>query len=320
MSGDEIYKIKPGHTIQLKTRGARSGRNHSGSYIGDSFLTTRVRELRWITPAEDIYIAYLDLERPKQVKPVSSGNQALATALPPLPAGSSCLETFTRTISAGGWGTSEFGPPWIVFTGAGYYPAGLSTDGRALFDPFGHTGDGRAYVDLVGGMTPIWEMTGDLILHSEFYGEAAFYVELMETDGMPAASDPAFFIAHSRTGGDTQIRVLTNIVGPTTQTSDFVVPNTLIAYNPDTDTITSSLQFRVRYDAAGFKMKTWRSVDDEPSAWDLYLTDTPASQYISLSLRFTDTGVTGPHVSYVVDNLAITEGCHATNQSIYGGA
>lgn len=89
MSGDEIYKIKPGHSISYKSRASRGGRNPNGTYTGDSFLTTRIRDLRWTMPNEDQYIAHLQLERPKRTGPPSSGSQALTTASKPAPPTSS---------------------------------------------------------------------------------------------------------------------------------------------------------------------------------------------------------------------------------------
>ena len=80
MTGDEIWRIKPGQQIQFKSRAARGGRGPTGTFIGDSFLTTRVRELRWTMPAEDVYFAHVDLERPKRISTPSSGSQALALA------------------------------------------------------------------------------------------------------------------------------------------------------------------------------------------------------------------------------------------------
>lgn len=124
MSGDEIWKIKPGQQIQFKSRAARGGRAANGSYLGDTFLTTRVRELRWTTPAEDEYIAHLELERPKRIGAPSKGSQAL-TIMPTVQP--SCIDTFTRTVTRG-WGTSEiYGYEW---TDAGFTsPSGLSVDG-----------------------------------------------------------------------------------------------------------------------------------------------------------------------------------------------
>jgi hypothetical protein len=78
MAGDEIWKVKPGQQIQFKSRGARGGRTSAGTWIGDQFITTRVRELRWITPVEDQYIARLELERPRVSRP-GRGSKALAT-------------------------------------------------------------------------------------------------------------------------------------------------------------------------------------------------------------------------------------------------
>lgn len=76
MSGDEIYKIKSGQTIQVKARAARGGRTVAGVFSGDSFATGRIGELRWTMPAPDVYIAHLSLDNRKRAR---GGNQALAT-------------------------------------------------------------------------------------------------------------------------------------------------------------------------------------------------------------------------------------------------
>jgi hypothetical protein len=66
MSGDDIYKIKAGQLIQFKSLAARGGREANGTYSGDAFLTTRIREIVWtFTDASDQYWATLTLERPK---------------------------------------------------------------------------------------------------------------------------------------------------------------------------------------------------------------------------------------------------------------
>lgn len=88
MSGDEIWKVKPGQTIQFKSRGARGGRNADGSFAGDSFQTVRVRDLNWTMPAEDQYIAHLELERPKRIHAPSAGSQALTIMPTPAPVAS----------------------------------------------------------------------------------------------------------------------------------------------------------------------------------------------------------------------------------------
>jgi len=85
LSGDDIWKIKPGQQINFKSRAARGGRNANGTYSGDNFLTTRVRQINWTMPAEDIYFARLEIERPKRTQAPGTGNQALATQPRPAP-------------------------------------------------------------------------------------------------------------------------------------------------------------------------------------------------------------------------------------------
>ena len=98
MTGDEIWRIKPGQQIQFKARAARGGRGPTGTFLGDSFLTTRIRELRWTMPAEDVYFAHLELERPKRISVPSAGNQALALMPGEVVAGAT-IATFELTIS-----------------------------------------------------------------------------------------------------------------------------------------------------------------------------------------------------------------------------
>ena len=85
MSGDEIWKIKPGQQINFKSRAARGGRNANGTYSGDNFLTTRVRQINWTMPDEDRYKARLELEKPKRASSPGQGNQALAVMPKPAP-------------------------------------------------------------------------------------------------------------------------------------------------------------------------------------------------------------------------------------------
>lgn len=123
LTGDDIYKLKPGQNIQFKARAARSGRFVNGTYVGDSFLTTRIRELRWTMPAEDIYIAHLQLERPRPTQAHNQGNQALTTM--PKPPGTGVPNTYH--YNADGDGGDNLLPLWDAASNQGPPGAAGST-------------------------------------------------------------------------------------------------------------------------------------------------------------------------------------------------
>lgn len=92
MSGDDIYKVKAGQLIQFKSLGARGGRESNGSWTGDTFLTRRIREVRWtFTGVPDQYFATLTLDRPRhrigasKVQPKATTPQPAPPCLPDEP-------------------------------------------------------------------------------------------------------------------------------------------------------------------------------------------------------------------------------------------
>lgn len=163
LSGDEIWKIKPGQSISFKSRAARGGRNANGSYSGDTFLTTRLRQITWTMPNEDQYLARLELERPKRTQPPSRGNQALATMPEPAPIGStpsgsapgSCIETFTRNETST-WGISELGPPFLALSS----PTNFNVDGNYGTITGAGSGGARNYMDALLLSYPL-----DIVIH-----------------------------------------------------------------------------------------------------------------------------------------------------------
>ena len=111
LSGDDVWRIKPGQTIQFKSRGARGGRTPAGTFFADSFVTLRIREINWSMPAEDIYFARLELERPRRVSPSSVGDQAKTQTPKPNSNQSPTGDTLLHFYDANDSGSDD--PLWV---------------------------------------------------------------------------------------------------------------------------------------------------------------------------------------------------------------
>lgn len=91
MTGDDIWKVKPGQRILFKSRAVRGGLAVGGDFYGDNFLQTRVRSVTWTMPTADAYYARLELERPRRIAGLGNGRrQPKSTAAKPPP---DCIPT-----------------------------------------------------------------------------------------------------------------------------------------------------------------------------------------------------------------------------------
>lgn len=80
MSGDEVWKIKAGQTINIQSRATGKGREPAGTFYGDNFQTRRIREVRWHFPGVDMYEAELEIDKIQRLSPPVASKTTMQAA------------------------------------------------------------------------------------------------------------------------------------------------------------------------------------------------------------------------------------------------
>lgn len=128
----QLGSIKAGQTIQVKARAAKGGRGPTGTFLGDSFTTLRIAELRWLMPEPMTYFAQLQLSRPPRISPYGSGDQALVTAKTAILGGPTATLSYGSGIPVTAYQMTETNKAPGSWMSAANFVAGSGTDFASL--------------------------------------------------------------------------------------------------------------------------------------------------------------------------------------------
>jgi len=216
-----------------------------------------------------------------------------------------CLETFSRTTTAG-LGTSEIGPqPWFHRSiPDGFDPGGtIYVDGSKAVIP---SGSSPGYIHTyslrdIAFSTPFqW----DGLAHLDSNGVSECTLDIGRFDGtdyydgvtFPYPAQAAYLEIYQGSPNNGFMHAF--LVAGTSSTSNYDVPNTS-QIGPD------DIRWRVRIDATSISAKIWAVTDPEPGSWSLVLA-LPGG----LTIPYPFIGFwTGADQVYEVDTIQVTEGC-----------